>query len=327
MSNRDLLNRELNAEEDLSLRPQKLNDFIGQESIKYNLSVFIKAAKTRKESLDHVILYSPPGLGKTSLASIIAREMEVNIKSTSAPILSKPADLATILTNLSHKDILFIDEIHRLSTNVEEILYSAMEDYKIDILIGEGVSARSIKIDLAKFTLIGATTRIGLLSNPLRDRFSIQIRLNFYLYHDLVKIINKMAERLNSELTHHASSEIARRSRGTPRIALRLFRRVRDYALVYEKKIIDEDISKLALNYLLIDKLGLDSNDHRYLKFIQENYNGGPVGLETISAGLSEQKDAIEETIEPYLIQIGLVHKTPKGRVITQQAIEHIKSC
>ncbi len=314
----------LETDVDFSLRPHLLNEFVGQEHIKSNLSIFIKAAQNRNEPLDHTLFYGPPGLGKTSLANIIAKEMGVNFKATSGPTLSKAADLAAILTNLQENDVLFIDEIHRLNTNIEEILYPAMEDFFLDIIIGEGPAARSVRIDLPRFTLIGATTRLGLISNPLRDRFGIPLRLNFYKVEELVKVINRAANLLNTKITEDGAQEIAQRSRGTPRIALRLLKRIRDFASVEHRSEIDAAIADSALTRLEVDKAGLDSNDYRYLKFILDNYNGGPVGVETIAAALSEQRDAIEEAIEPYLIQIGLLQRTPRGRILTSGAFIHL---
>lgn len=319
-----LSNEELETDIESSLRPSLLDEFFGQDHIKNNLKVFIEAAKKRNEALDHTLFYGPPGLGKTSLANIISKEMGVHFKSTSGPALMKAADLAAILTNLQENDVLFIDEIHRLSTNIEEVLYSAMEDFALDIIIGEGPAARSVRINLPKFTLIGATTRLGLLSNPLRDRFGIPLRLKFYNTDELIKIINRAANLLNTEITTEGAEEIAKRSRGTPRIALRLMRRVRDFAIIESNGVIDENISDSSLKRLEVDKAGLDSNDYRYLRFICDNYNGGPVGVETIAAALSEQRDAIEETIEPYLIQIGLVQRTPRGRLLTNNAFDHL---
>lgn len=324
MAKEFLSSNELETDNDFSLRPNYLLDFVGQEHIKSNLNIFIQAANNRKEALDHTLFYGPPGLGKTSLAHIVAKEMGVNFKATSGPTLSKAADLAAILTNLQENDVLFIDEIHRLNTNIEEILYPAMEDFHLDIIIGEGPAARSVRIDLPKFTLIGATTRLGLLSNPLRDRFGIPLRLNFYNTEELVKVLNRAAELLSTKISQKGAEEIAKRSRGTPRIALRLLKRVRDFASVENKDRIDEKIADNALNRLEVDKAGLDSNDYRYLKFISDNYNGGPVGVETIAAALSEQRDAIEEAIEPYLIQVGLLQRTPRGRVITDNAFLHL---
>ena len=307
-----------------SLRPTLLNEFIGQTELKENLKVFIESAKLRGENLDHILFYGPPGLGKTTLSHIVSQELGVGFKSTSGPILSKAGDLAAILTNLQPNDVLFIDEIHRLHTAVEEILYSAMEDFKLDIIIGEGPSARSIKIDLPKFTLIGATTRLGLLSNPLKDRFGIPLKLNFYTHEELKTIIKKDCEILNNKIDEDGALEIAKRSRGTPRIAIRLLKRIRDFAIVARKTIIDKEIVDLALTRLNIDKVGLDTSDRKYLNFIADNYQGGPVGIDTISAGLSEERDSIEDTIEPYLIQCGFINKTPRGRVLTQTALKHM---
>jgi len=315
---------EQQTDQEFSLRPSYLNEFIGQQQIKENLVIFIQAAKNRSEPLDHTLFYGPPGLGKTTLAQIISKEMGVNFKSTSGPAISKAADLAAIMTNLQENDILFIDEIHRLNTNIEEILYPAMEDFSLDIIIGEGPSARSVKITLPHFTLVGATTRLGLLSNPLRDRFGIPLRLNFYTHDELKLVLIRASKLLEVNLTDRAAEEIARRSRGTPRIALRLIKRIRDFASVDEKLQIDEITASNALDRLEVDKIGLDSNDYRYLKFIAENYAGGPVGIETIAAALSEQRDAIEETVEPYLIQTGLLQRTARGRMLTNNAFQHL---
>ncbi|MFC1659454.1 Holliday junction branch migration DNA helicase RuvB [Pseudomonadota bacterium] len=312
-------------DEEVVLRPTFLKDFIGQKKVKENLKVFIESAKTRKESLDHVLFYGPPGLGKTTLSQIVSHEMGVGFKSTSGPIISKAGDLAAILTNLQENDVLFIDEIHRLSTAVEEILYSAMEDFKLDIIIGEGPGARSIKIDLPKFTLIGATTRLGLLSNPLRDRFGIPIRLDFYEHDDLEKIVIRGSNILKTKIGLEGAKEVAKRSRGTPRIAIRLLKRVNDFAVVLGKEEIDKEIADLSLIKLGVDHLGLDLSDHKYLNFIVKHYKGGPVGIETISAGLSEAKDSIEDTIEPYLIQKGFLNKTPKGRMLTDKTFRHLE--
>lgn len=307
-----------------TLRPLQLATFIGQEQAKNNLRIFIDAAKSRGDALDHVLLHGPPGLGKTTLAHIIAKEMGVNFKATSGPILTKAGDLAAILTNLEPNDVLFIDEIHRLSTTVEEVLYPAMEDFTLDLMIGEGPAARSVQIDLPKFTLVGATTRIGLLTNPLRDRFGIPLRLNFYTLPELKQVISRSAGILQTTLAEDGAEEIARRSRGTPRIALRLLKRVRDFASVEETDHINASLADHALRQLEVDQLGLDSADHRYLRFIAENYAGGPVGIETIAAGLSEQRDTLEETIEPYLIQIGFIQRTPRGRLLTAQSFTHL---
>lgn len=307
-----------------SLRPHFLNEFIGQSEIKENLKVFIESAKIRADTLDHTLFYGPPGLGKTTLSQIIAHEMGVGFKGTSGPIITKAGDLAAILTNLQPNDVLFIDEIHRLHNSVEEVLYSAMEDFKLDIIIGEGPAARTIKIDLPKFTLIGATTRIGLLSNPLRDRFGIPLKLNFYNHEELQKIVERDCEILKTKISKEASLEIAKRSRGTPRIAIRLLKRIRDFTIVAKKQEIELEIVKLGLERLDIDNIGLDKSDTKYLKFIIENYNGGPVGIDTLSAGLSEERDSIEDTIEPFLIQQGFINKTPRGRIVTQKAYKHL---
>ncbi len=320
----NILDPNLKDDNETKLRPLTFKDFIGQDKLKDNASIFIQSAIKRKTSLDHVLLYGPPGLGKTTFAQIIANELGSNFRSTAGPILSKAGDLAAILTSLSENDVLFIDEIHRLNINVEEILYSAMEDFNLDIMIGEGPSARSIKIDLPKFTLIGATTRIGLISNPLRDRFSIPFRIEFYEPKDLEKIILRASKIFQANIEPSAANIIAHRCRGTPRIALRILKRVRDYAMHYNSDLIDDQITNWALNELDVDHLGLDSGDRKYLCFIADNYGGGPVGIETISAGLAEQKDNIEETIEPYLIQLGLIQRTPRGRMLTSQAFEHI---
>jgi len=306
------------------LRPSFLRDFLGQEKLKENLEVFLQAAKKRADVLDHALFYGPPGLGKTTLAQIISHEMGVGFKSTSGPVISKSGDLAAILTNLQQGDVLFIDEIHRLNKNVEEVLYSAMEDFKLDIIIGEGPAARAIKIDLPKFTLVGATTRVGLIANPLKDRFGIPLRLNFYEFNELEEIIIRDAKILGIEIERQAAKEIAKRSRGTPRIAIRLLKRVRDFSSVNNEKSISLQTASTALKRLEIDELGLDSLDYRYLKFILTNYRGGPVGIETIASAIGEECDTIEETIEPYLIQQGLLEKTPRGRVLTQKIINHL---
>jgi Holliday junction DNA helicase RuvB len=308
-----------------ALRPQTLNDFTGQKEVCDNLSVFIAAAKKRTQPLDHVLFYGPPGLGKTTLAQIVARELGVGFRPTSGPILTKPGDLAAILSNLQAGDVLFIDEIHRLQVSVEEMLYSAMEDFKLDVMIGEGPAARSLRIDLQPFTLIGATTRLGLLSNPLRDRFGIPLRLRFYDVADLQKVIGRGASLLNLDISKDGTHEIAKRSRGTPRIAMRLLKRVRDYAEAENTLPVDSNIADKGLRRLEVDNLGLDSGDKRYLHYIAEHYNGGPVGVETIAAGLSEQRDTIEETIEPYLLQIGFVQRTPRGRMLSAKCFEHLE--
>jgi Holliday junction DNA helicase RuvB len=307
-----------------SLRPQKLGEFIGQEQARANLSVFIEAARARKEALDHVLFVGPPGLGKTTLAQIVARELGVNFRATSGPVIAKAGDLAALLTNLEERDVLFIDEIHRLNPAVEEILYPAMEDFQLDLIIGEGPAARSVKIELAKFTLVGATTRAGLLTNPLRDRFGIPIRLNFYTEAELELIVNRGARVLGIGMTQEGANEIARRARGTPRIAGRLLRRVRDFAHVEKAAAIDRKLADRALLALEVDAAGLDAMDRRYLTTIAMNYGGGPVGVETIAAALSEPRDAIEEIIEPFLIQQGLVQRTPRGRLLTGHAFRHL---
>ena len=307
-----------------SLRPQRLTEFIGQQQARSNLTVFIEAARGRREALDHVLFVGPPGLGKTTLAQIVARELGVNFRATSGPVIAKAGDLAALLTNLEERDVLFIDEIHRLNPAVEEILYPAMEDFQLDLIIGEGPAARSVKIDLAKFTLVGATTRAGLLTNPLRDRFGIPIRLNFYSEAELEQIVNRGARVLGIGMTPDGANEIARRSRGTPRIAGRLLRRVRDFASVAGDTAIDRAVADKALVALEVDAAGLDAMDRRYLTTIALNYGGGPVGVETMAAALSEPRDAIEEIIEPFLIQCGLVQRTPRGRLLTSHAFRHL---
>ena len=309
-----------------TIRPKSFSNFIGQSNVKQNLTIFIEAAKKRQQPLDHVLIYGPPGLGKTTIAEIISKEMGVNFKSTAGPVLSKAADLAAILTNLEENDILFIDEIHRITINLEEILYSAMEDFFIDLIIGEGPGARSVKINLAKFTLVGATTRLGLLSNPLRDRFGIPLRLNFYSHAELKDVILRSAIIMGTDIEKEGADEIAKRSRGTPRIALRLLKRVRDFALMQNNNFIDRKTADFSLNQLEVDQVGLDSNDYRYLRFINDNYEGGPVGIETISAALAEQRDAIEDTIEPYLMQIGFLQRSPRGRLLTLQAKAYLSN-
>jgi len=309
---------------DASLRPQKLADFIGQEKARANLKIFIDAARSRNEALDHVLFVGPPGLGKTTLAQIVARELGVNFRSTSGPVIAKAGDLAALLTNLEPRDVLFIDEIHRLNPNVEEILYPAMEDFQLDLIIGEGPAARSVKIDLAPFTLVGATTRAGLLTNPLRDRFGIPVRLNFYTEAELELIVSRGARVLGLGMTPDGANEIARRARGTPRIAGRLLRRVRDFAHVEGAQAVDRKIADRALSALEVDAAGLDAMDRRYLSTIALNYGGGPVGVDTIAAALSEPRDAIEDIIEPYLIQKGFIQRTPRGRLLTGAAFKHL---
>jgi Holliday junction DNA helicase RuvB len=307
-----------------SLRPQRLTEFVGQQQARANLSVFIEAARSRNEALDHVLFVGPPGLGKTTLAQIVARELGVNFRATSGPVIAKAGDLAALLTNLEERDVLFIDEIHRLNPAVEEVLYPAMEDFQLDLIIGEGPAARSVKIDLAKFTLVGATTRAGLLTNPLRDRFGIPVRLNFYSEAELEQIVNRGARVLGVGMTADGANEIARRSRGTPRIAGRLLRRVRDFAHVAKAEQIDRKLADKALVELEVDAAGLDAMDRRYLTTIAEHYGGGPVGVETLAAALSEPRDAIEEIIEPFLIQKGFLQRTPRGRLITGHAFHHL---
>ena len=309
---------------DTHLRPQVLDEFIGQRQAKSNLKVFIEAARTRGEALDHVLFAGPPGLGKTTLAQIVSRELGVNFKATSGPVIAKAGDLAALLTNLEDRDVLFIDEIHRLNPAVEEVLYPAMEDFQLDLIIGEGPAARSVRIDLAKFTLVGATTRTGLLTTPLRDRFGIPVRLNFYEENELLDIVTRGARVLGLAMTEDGALEVARRARGTPRIAGRLLRRVRDFASVDGTEQVDRQAADKALQRLEVDSLGLDALDHRYLKCIAINFGGGPVGIETIAASLSEPRDAIEEIIEPYLIQQGFVNRTPRGRILTPHAFKHL---
>ena len=314
-------------EEDLaetSLRPQRLSEFIGQQQARANLTVFIEAARARNEALDHVLFVGPPGLGKTTLAQIVARELGVNFRATSGPVIAKAGDLAALLTNLEERDVLFIDEIHRLNPAVEEVLYPAMEDFQLDLIIGEGPAARSVRIELPPFTLVGATTRSGLMTRPLRERFGIPLRLVFYEPAELETIVHRAARVLKMEMAKDGGAEIARRSRGTPRIANRLLRRVRDFAAVGGQAVVDAGVADAALTRLEVDGRGLDAMDRRYLACIAENYGGGPVGVETLAAALSEQRDVIEDVIEPYLMQLGLLMRTPRGRLLSEGGYRHL---
>lgn len=310
-------------ENEISLRPKWLKEYIGQDKAKEKLKIFIEAAKGRHEPLDHVLLYGPPGLGKTTLANIIANEMGVSIRVTSGPAIERPGDLASILTNLGEDDVLFIDEIHRLNRTVEEILYPAMEDYALDIIIGKGPSARSVRLDLSRFTLIGATTRAGLLTSPLRDRFGVMLNLDLYDDYSLQKIVKRSANILNIKIDNAGAMEIAKRSRGTPRIANRLLKRVRDYAQVVEDGVITYEVAKRGLEVLEIDELGLDEVDRKLILNMIENFDGGPVGVDTLSAATGEEKTTIEDVYEPYLLQIGFINRTPRGRVVTKKAYDH----
>ncbi len=324
IDNKTISGDAIGSDEALSLRPLSLDDFIGQKLVCENLLIFIGAAKQRGEALDHVLLFGPPGLGKTTLAQIVSHELGVGFRATSGPMISKAGDLAAILTNLERNDVLFIDEIHRLNPAIEEVLYSAMEDFQLDLIIGEGPSARTVKIDLQPFTLVGATTRSGLLTTPLRERFGIPLRLEFYKPEDLEKIVLRGANILGIDLSSDGANEIAKRSRGTPRVAGRLLKRVRDFALMAGGGTVDRVKADNALGRLEVDAMGLDSLDRRYLMCIVKNYGGGPVGAETLSAALSEERDTIEEVIEPYLLQLGFLQRTPRGRMISETGYKHL---
>ena len=323
------MKREVSPEKSTSdvethLRPQTLNDFTGQRQVRENLKIFIEAAKARGEALDHTLFFGPPGLGKTTLAQIVSKELGVGFRATSGPVIAKAGDLAALLTNLEPRDVLFIDEIHRLNPAIEEVLYPAMEDFQLDLIIGEGPAARSVRIDLPPFTLVGATTRSGLLTTPLRERFGIPCRMNFYTPDELELIVRRGARVLGFDITPDGAAEVAKRSRGTPRVAGRLLRRVRDFAAVAGKSPVDAGIADAALTRLEVDKIGLDAMDRRYLGCIAENYGGGPVGVDTLAAALSEQRDTLEEVIEPYLLQQGLIQRTPRGRMLTAGGFKHI---
>ncbi|BAE52020.1 Holliday junction branch migration DNA helicase RuvB [Paramagnetospirillum magneticum] len=309
---------------EMSLRPQSLDDFVGQRQVCENLKVFISAARARGEALDHVLFHGPPGLGKTTLAQIMARELGVGFRATSGPVIQRAGDLAALLTNLEPRDVLFIDEIHRLNPAIEEVLYPAMEDFQLDLIIGEGPAARSVRIELPPFTLVGATTRSGLLTTPLRERFGIPCRMNFYEPAELEAIVSRGARVLGFALTPDGAAEVARRSRGTPRVAGRLLRRVRDFAVVAGRSPVDALVADAALNRLEVDRIGLDAMDRRYLRCIAENYGGGPVGVETLAAALSESRDTLEEVVEPYLLQQGMIQRTPRGRMLSASGFKHI---
>ena len=324
MDERIITNEKLNEDIDSNIRPNSIDEYIGQTEVKENLNIFIKAAKLRNESLDHVLLYGPPGLGKTTLALIIANELGSNIKTTSGPAIEKSGDLAAVLSTLEEGDVLFIDEIHRMPRFIEEILYSAMEDYKLDIIIGSDSSSRSIEIDLPPFTLVGATTRAGDLTGPLRDRFGIVSKLNYYTDEELMQIVKRTSRVLNCSITDDAALELAKRSRGTPRIANRLFKRVRDYALVLGDGEINLSIAKYALDKLKVDSLGLDQTDYNLLKSIIEKFNGGPVGIEAIASSIGEEQTTIEDVYEPFLLQKGLLKRTNRGRIVTDKAYKHL---
>jgi Holliday junction DNA helicase RuvB len=321
---REISSEQRPGEPEGSIRPQSLDDFVGQRQVCENLKVFISAARARGEALDHVLFHGPPGLGKTTLAQIMARELGVGFRATSGPVIQRAGDLAALLTNLEPRDVLFIDEIHRLNPAIEEVLYPAMEDFQLDLIIGEGPAARSVRIDLPQFTLVGATTRSGLLTTPLRERFGIPCRLNFYTPEELESIVGRGARVLGFALTGDGAAEVARRSRGTPRVAGRLLRRVRDFAAVAGHSPITAEVADAALNRLEVDQIGLDSMDRRYLRCIAENYGGGPVGVETLAAALSESRDTLEEVVEPYLLQQGLIQRTPRGRMLSASGFKHI---